>query len=84
MSRPACGQVFHGVGVVSARHILFDDRAFVQVCRHIVRCGNNQLHAPVVGLVVGLGTLKFGQETVVDVDGTARQLAAISSDSTVT
>ncbi len=41
---------------------------------HVVGGGADQLHAPVVRLVVGLGALEAGQEAVVDVDRPAGQL----------
>ena len=56
------GQVFYGFAVVHTGHILLDDRAFVQIGRHIVGRRPDQLHPPVVRLVVRLGTLEAGQE----------------------
>ena len=70
------GQVFHRLAVVHAGHVLLDDRAFVQVGRHVVRGGADQLDAALVRLPVGLGALEAGQETVVDVDGTPGEVAA--------
>ena len=69
-------EVFHGFAVVHTGHVLLDDRAFVQIGRHIVGGGADQLHTPVVGLVVGLGPFEAGQKAVVDVDGTPGQFAA--------
>ncbi|MPM73070.1 hypothetical protein SDC9_120046 [bioreactor metagenome] len=69
-------QVLHGVGMVGACHVLLYDRAFVEVGRHIVGGGTDQLHAAVMRLVVGLGALEAGQEAVVDIDGAAGQLFA--------
>ena len=62
------GEVFHRLAMVHAGYVLLNDRAFIQVCRHIVCCGANELHAPVMGLVVGLGAFEAGQERMVDVD----------------
>ncbi len=69
-------EVFHGFAVVHTGHILLDDGAFVQVGRDVVGGGADQLHTPVVGLVVRLGALEAGQKRVVDVDGTPGQFAA--------
>src|SRR5256885_11381426 len=57
-------EVLHGVGVVGAGHVLLDDRALVQVGRPIVGRVANQLHAAVMGLVVGLGALEIGRAHV--------------------
>ena len=52
-------------------HVLFDDRAFVEVFGDEV-CGSaDDLHALVEGLVVRLGSLEAGEEGVVDVDDLA-------------
>lgn len=53
--------------------ILLDDRPLIQVTRHKVRRGTNDLDPPVIRLVVGLGALETRQEAVVDVDDAARQ-----------
>ena len=39
-------------------HVLLDDRAFVQVRRHVVGSGTDQFHTPVMGLVIRLGTFE--------------------------
>ena len=62
--------------VVHHLHALGDDRAFIQVVVDVVRGGTHQLHALVVGLVIGLGALEAGQQRVVDIDGLAVELAA--------
>ena len=41
--------------VVDAGDVLFDDRTLVEGRRHVVRGRADQLHAPLVGLVVRLG-----------------------------
>jgi len=46
------GQVFDREAVVHAGDILFDDRPFVEVGRHVVGGGAYQLYASVVRLVV--------------------------------
>lgn len=53
--------------------VLLDDWPFVEIGRHVVRRGTHDLHAPVVGLVVGLGTLEAWQEAVVNVDASTLQ-----------
>jgi hypothetical protein len=55
--------------VVHPDDSLLDDRALVQVRGDIVGGRADQLHASVVGLVVGLRTGDARQEGVVDVDG---------------
>lgn len=55
-------------GVVHANNILLDDGALVKIARDKVRRGPDELHAAVIGLVVGLGALEGRQKTVVDID----------------
>jgi hypothetical protein len=62
--------------VIHADHVLLDDRALVQLAGHVVAGGADQLHAPGVGLVVGLGADEAGQEAVVDVDDLPRVVLA--------
>jgi hypothetical protein len=62
--------------VVHAGHVLFDDRAFVQILGDVVRGGADDLDPARVRLVVRLRALEAGQEAVVDVDRTAGQRAA--------
>ena len=57
-----------------ARHILFDDRTGIQLSRHIVRRGTDDLHTALVGLMVGFRTDECRQERVVDVDDVVRVL----------
>ena len=64
-------QVFHGVFVVNAGHILFNDRSFIQISGHVVGGRTNYFYAALVRLVVGLGTFKAGQHAVVNIDGPA-------------
>ena len=56
------GEVFYCFGVIHARHVLFNDGAFVQIGGDIVRCGANQFNAALVCLVIGLGALEAGQK----------------------
>jgi len=65
------GEIFHRLAVVHPRHVLFDDRPFVKFGRHVVRSGTNQFHAPLMRLVIRLGSLEAGQEGVMDIDGRA-------------
>jgi hypothetical protein len=53
--------------------VLLNDRPFIEIGRHVVRRSTHDLHAPVVGLVVGLGTLEARQEAVVNVDASTLQ-----------
>src|SRR5690348_11771613 len=70
------GDVFGRLGVVDARDLLLDDRSFIQIGRHVMRRGADQLHSPGVRLVVGLGALEAGQEGMMNVDGTAFEVPA--------
>ena len=70
------GVVFRRHGVTDPRQVLFDDRSLVQVGRHVMRRGADQLDAPPVRLMVRLGALEAGQERVVDVDRAPGQPAA--------
>ncbi len=67
-SRPTRRELLGGVPVVDAPGVLLDDGALVQLGRHVVAGGADQLHAPLEGLVVGPGPGEGGQERVVDVD----------------
>src|SRR5262249_10050591 len=69
-------EVFGAVRVVDAGDLLLDDRALVQVGRHVVRGRADQLHAVRVRLVIGPGPLEAGQEGVVDVDDAPGHLGA--------
>ena len=73
---PDGGQRRHVHRVVHAGHVLLDDRALVEVGGHVVGGRADQLHAAVVGLLVGARALEAGQEGMVDVDRAAFQLAA--------
>ncbi|MNV60820.1 hypothetical protein D3C71_1532970 [compost metagenome] len=59
--------------MVHAGHVLFDDRAFVQIRGHIVRGGADDLDPARVRLVIRLRAFEAGQEAVVDVDRTPGQ-----------
>ena len=61
--------IFDAHSMIDSRHVLFDDRPFVQVFGDIVRSGADQFHATFVRLVVGSGALKTRQERVMYVDG---------------
>jgi len=41
-------------------HVLRDDGASVEIFGHVVTGGADELHAPIVGLLIGLGTGKGG------------------------
>ena len=57
-----CGKLLRRVGVVDAGHFLLDDRAGVEVGRHVVRGGADQLHPARVRLVVGPRAAEARQE----------------------
>lgn len=56
--------------------LLLDDRALVELCRHVVCRGADQLHTTLVGLVIRLGSLESRQEGMMDVDRLAVEVAA--------
>ena len=60
------------MAVRHALHVLFDDRPLVQVLGDVVAGGADQFHAPVVGLLIGVGTDEGGQERVVNIDDAVR------------
>ena len=65
----AHGGQFVGCHAMADRlHVLFDDRAVVQLGGNEVGGGADQFHAAPVGLVVGLGALEAWKEGVVNVD----------------
>ena len=75
-SRPTAVDLVGRARMVHARHVLLDDRALVEIGRHVVRGGADQLDAARMGLRVRPRALEAGQEAVVDVDRAAGQLRA--------
>ena len=74
---PAEGhQVLRRHGVVDPRHVLLDDRAVVELGRHVMGRRADDLHPALEGLVVGARALEARQEGMVDVDGAAFQRCA--------
>ena len=69
-------QVLDGPRVVHPLDVLLDDRALVEVARHVVRRRADELDPAVVRLRVRARTLERGQERVVDVDHPALQPSA--------
>ena len=67
-SRPLRTRSLDRVAVRHARHVLLDDRPLVEVARRVVRGRADELHAALVGLVIGLAADERRQERVVDVD----------------
>ena len=55
-------EILRAVRVVDPGDLLLDDRALVQVGRHVVGGRADQLHAVRVRLVVRPGSLEAGQE----------------------
>ncbi len=53
--------------------LLLDDRAFVEIGGDVMRRGADDLHAPLVGLMIGLGALEARQEGVMNVDDAAEE-----------
>src|SRR5262249_16991947 len=62
------------VAMTDALDVLVDDRAFVEIARHVMRSGADQLDAALMRLVIGLCALEARQERVMDVDAASRQL----------
>ena len=62
------GQLLGAQRMVHPHHILLDDRPLIQITRHKVRRGANDLNTSVIRLVVRLRALETRQEAVVDVD----------------
>jgi hypothetical protein len=65
---PLTHHVFDRVAMRDSAHVLFDDGALVQLRRHIMGCGTNDLDPALLGLLVGARACEGGQERVVDVD----------------
>ena len=64
------------LGMRDAHDVLFDDRAFVQIARHIMRGRPDQLHPAFIGLFVGVRPLEGWQKGMVDIDDPPIHLAA--------
>ena len=58
------------------RDFLLDDRAFIEIGRHIVRRGANQFHTAFVRLGIRARPLEARQERMMDIDTMARQFCA--------
>ncbi|MPL84484.1 hypothetical protein SDC9_30449 [bioreactor metagenome] len=59
-----------------AHRVLLDDRALVEIGGDVMRRRANELHAALIGLLVGVRALEARQERVMDVDDPARHLGA--------
>src|SRR3546814_9153387 len=66
-------QFLDAVAVIDALDRLFDDRPLVEVARHEMRGGADQLDPALVRAVIGFRALEAGQEAVVDIDAAARE-----------
>lgn len=62
------GQLLGAHPVVDPHDILLNNRALIQIASNKVGRSANDLDTAVISLVVGLGALERGQETVMDVD----------------
>src|SRR5215470_14389282 len=67
-------EILGRVAMADALDVLIDDRPLVEIARDVMGGGANQLHAALVGLMIGLGALEARQEGMVDVDAAPRQL----------
>ncbi len=56
----------------NSHDVLLDNRAFIQIGSHVVRCCADQLYAAFVRLFIRVCPLEGRQERVVDVDNPAR------------
>lgn len=61
-------EFWNGVVVSYSHHILFDDWALVQIGRHVVGSGTDELYPALMGLCVGPSALEGRQERVVNID----------------
>src|SRR5690242_18979972 len=61
------------VAMTDALDVLIDNRSFVEVARDVMRSRADQLHAALMGLMIGLGALESRQEGVMNVDAASRQ-----------
>ena len=73
-------QIFRRVTVADALDVLVDDRALVEIARHIMRGGADQLDAALMRLVVGSRALEARQERVVNVDRSPVEASQVSSE----
>lgn len=71
-SASSMSQLLGAHAMVHADHVLLDDRPLIQITRHKMGGGTDNLHPAIVCLVVWLGSLEGGQEAMVDVDDLAR------------
>ena len=56
----------------NACHVLLNDGTGIQLSRHVMARGSDNLHATLPGLMIGFGTHEGGQERVVDIDDMVR------------
>lgn len=59
---PLSLQIIYRVPVTNPDHVLFDNRAFVQIVRRGVCGRSDDLHTPVTGLPIGIGPDEGRQE----------------------
>lgn len=69
-------QVFRRQRVVDARHLLFDNGAFIEIACHVVRRRPDDFYPAIESLQVGIRAFEAGQERVVDIDGASGKLLA--------
>ena len=69
-------QLGDGLGMIDALDPLLDDGPLVEVDGNEMGRGADEFDPAGMGLAVGAGPLEAGQERVVDVDASARQLLA--------
>src|SRR5258706_12058124 len=61
-------QIVDGVSMADSHDVLLDDGAVVQLLRHVVARGSNQLDAPVIRLMIRTRPDKCRQKRVVNID----------------
>src|SRR6266568_328474 len=71
---PLPDQVIRRIAMADALDVLFDDGAFIEVRRDVVRRCSNELHATLMRLMVRPCALEPGQERMVNIDATASEL----------
>lgn len=61
---PSLRHILRAKGMIDRNHVLLDDRPFIEIVRHKMRCCTNDFYTALIGLLIRLRTDKSGQETV--------------------
>ena len=74
MCRPIRFRLGDVVAVAHPLHVLLDDRTAVELLRHIVGRGADELHPAIIRLLVRLAADERRQERMVNIDDPIREL----------